>query len=64
MDKQEYFRQYRENNLERLKEYQTNYYLKNKEKYSEKILCECGRHYDIKHKNRHFSSNIHLINLK
>lgn len=64
MDKQEYFRQYRENNLERIKEYQTNYYLKNKEKYCEKILCECGRYYDIKHKNRHFLTNIHLNNLK
>jgi hypothetical protein len=64
MDKQEYFRQYRENNLEKIKEYQQKYYLANKEKYNEKIECECGRYYDIKHKNRHLKTQIHLNNIK
>lgn len=63
MDKQEYFKQYRENNLERIKEYQQKYYLANKEKYEEKIKCECGRHYDSKHKNRHLATEIHKKNL-
>ena len=63
MDKQEYFRQYRENNLERIQKYQQDYYLKNKERYEEKVLCECGRHYDIKHKNRHLNTEIHKKNL-
>jgi hypothetical protein len=63
MDKQEYFKQYRENNLERIAEYSRQYYLKNKEKYEQKIECECGRYYDIKHKNRHYNTEIHKRNL-
>lgn len=63
MDKQEYFKQYRENNLERITEYSRQYYLKNKQRYDEKIQCECGRHYDVKHKNRHYNTEIHKNNL-
>lgn len=64
MDKQEYFKQYRQNNLERITEYSRQYYLKNKDKYAEKIECECGRHYDIKHKIRHYNTEIHKNRLE
>lgn len=64
MDKQEYFKQYRQNNLERITEYSKQYYLKHKQKYDEKIECECGRHYDVKHKNRHYNTEIHKNRLQ
>lgn len=64
MDKQEYFKQYRQNNLERITEYSRQYYLKHKQIYDEKIECECGRHYDVKHKNRHYNTEIHKNRLQ
>lgn len=41
------------------KDYNKNYYEKNKEWINNKIECECGSVICIKHKNRHFNSNIH-----
>lgn len=41
------------------KDYNKNYYEKNKEWINNKIECECGSVICVKHKNRHFNSRIH-----
>jgi predicted GIY-YIG superfamily endonuclease len=45
--------------LEEMKGYDKEYYEENKERFNEKINCECGGRYTTKHKTRHLKSKIH-----
>ena len=40
------------------------YYIENKSKILKRIMCECGKIYTEKHKNRHFKSDRHLNFIK
>ena len=50
---------YREANREKITEKSKEYYEANRKKFTEKFNCECGGHYTIKHKARHFRTNKH-----
>lgn len=62
-ERKTYYNEYRLKHRERLNAYQKDYYLQNKSKQLEKILCQCGRFYDSKHKIRHFNTSIHKRNV-
>ena len=51
---------------EKMKIYNKKYYDTNKDiilnTYNKEILCECGSHYKLYHKSRHFKSNKHIKN--
>jgi hypothetical protein len=57
--RQEYIKQYRQDNAEKIKEMDKRYRLKNAEKLKEKYNCECGGKYTSKHRARHFKSPKH-----
>ena len=42
------------------KEYNNKYYLENKDKILVKTICECGGHYHVFNKIRHFKTKKHL----
>ena len=52
-------KEWREVNREKIKEYTTEYYQTNKEKYNQKFNCECGGKYTDAHRSRHMKSNKH-----
>lgn len=53
-------REYYEDNNEYLKEYQKDYYNKNKERLTEIIKCECGGKYNIINKHQHYKTKRHI----
>jgi adenylate kinase family enzyme len=59
-----YKSEYRKNNKEIIKEKQHKYYADNKEIINKKIFCECGGHYTICHKARHFKSLKHQLTME
>lgn len=52
-------REYYEDNCEYLKDYQTDYYRKNKERLTNVIDCDCGGKYNILNKTQHFRTKKH-----
>ena len=52
---QQYQREYRDTNKDKIKEYRVN----NKDKTNEKFECECGGKYTHSHKSTHFKSTKH-----
>ena len=52
-------KEFADNNKDRISEYNKKYYEENKEAMFSKIECECGSMICMKHKARHFKSNIH-----
>ena len=64
----EYNKQYNNNNIEHITEQKKKYYELNKEKIREyqgqKIECECGGHYTLNHKLRHFKSKKHINSME
>jgi hypothetical protein len=49
---------------ETYKEYNNKYYIENKEKILVKTMCECGGHYHVFNKLRHFRTKKHLVFLE
>jgi len=52
-------KEYGDNNKDRIKEYNKKWYESNKELLFAKIECECGGTTCIKHKAKHFKTNLH-----
>jgi len=50
---------YREENAEAIRERKKKYYNENKEKTHRQVNCECGGHYLIRAKARHFKTELH-----
>lgn len=57
--KSEWFQMYKAERKEEYKERNRKSYLKQKEKRSKVIQCECGKTYTANHKNRHLSTVAH-----
>jgi ribosomal protein S27AE len=57
-------KEYRKANFEDIKQHKKEYYEANKDKIQQyrkqKIICECGGHYTINHKQRHLETKKHL----
>jgi Zn ribbon nucleic-acid-binding protein len=62
-DNKEHYKEWRENNKDKLNEYDKEYKKNNKEKIKEyngkKITCECGRTFRISDKARHERTKVH-----
>lgn len=56
-------REYRKNNIEKIKESNRLYRERNAEKLKEKFLCCCGRYVSYSNRSVHEKSNIHKNNL-
>jgi hypothetical protein len=56
----EYGKQYYYDNLDKKKQISQNYRLKNEEKLKQKITCECGGRYSQSSKAKHFRTNKHI----
>jgi hypothetical protein len=56
-------KEYRKNNIEKIKESSRLYREKNAEALKEKILCVCGRYVSYSNRAVHERSNIHKNNL-
>jgi len=58
-DQGDYFRQYRENNLDKLKQSANEYYLKNKDKFLIKVDCPiCGKNMNKTNLKRHQKASL------
>ena len=61
-------REYKQDNRNKLQEYDRQYRKKNREtineKHNKQIDCECGGHYAVKNKTRHFKTKKHQNYLK
>jgi len=45
-------------------QYNTNYYVKNKEKLTEHHLCACGNYYTLPNKTGHNNTKVHKLYMK
>lgn len=62
--KAEWFQKYKEEKKEEYKERNHKSYLKQKDKMSEVIQCNCGKTYTANHKKRHMQTKFHQDNTK